>query len=136
MERVEEGSRSLLVPLRAEGRNSMGLSCIVVEGSWQLQIRPVVAEVCNVLEAFPCLSLLGSCLRPQGEKAGRLEMTESHCTVGEGPQGWKGYSGCVKEEPARGRGHYCCSCWEAGQWPWASWRRPEMGPPMPQLCVT
>lgn len=77
-----------LAPLIAKGRNTIGLSHVMMEGSWQLQIRPVVAEVCKVLEGFPCLLFLCSSARPQGKKAGRWK--GSHFPAGEGPQVWQG----------------------------------------------
>lgn len=76
-----------LAPLIAEGGSSKGPPGGVVEGGWQLQTRPVVAEVPKVLGDSPRLLFLCSSPRPQGQKPGGWEA--SHFTAGEGPRAWE-----------------------------------------------
>ena len=50
----------------------------MVEGSWQLQIRPMGAVVCKFQEAFPCL-LSRVPVPGSSREGGRLEVMVFHC---------------------------------------------------------
>lgn len=78
-----------LAPLIVQGRNSVEFPAVVMEGSWQLQIRLATAEVRKVLEAFLMFVIPTFLSQVTGKRAGRWEVTTLPCTAGEGPQVWK-----------------------------------------------